>query len=314
MPIENSCVLCQKDANRRGEDYGRFFFVDCIRCGSYQITLKAELVLASMEQVDRVRLSWVTRERSEQGAPILILAGNSQPSAETSGIGIQDILQTLVPMTIAEQMDRALSNLARRCRFFGDPLRINLNDDYPLVFAHDPRACSSVLEYLEGQNILKSKLKAIGGHYEYEFTPVGWERLEALQRLQPKSDQVFVAMWFDESTIGAWKEGIEPGINETGYKPLRVDMQEFNDKICDYIISQIRKSRFVVADVTGHRPAVYFEAGYAMGLGLPVIYTCKFGEESRCSFDTRQYNHIVWSSPAELRERLVNRIGATIIR
>ena len=35
-----------------------------------------------------------------------------------------------------------------------------------------------------------------------------------------------------------------------------------------------KECRFVVADVTNHRNGVYFEAGYAMGMGLPVIWMC----------------------------------------
>ncbi len=90
-------------------------------------------------------------------------------------------------------------------------------------------------------------------------------------------------------------------------------MDEFNDKVCDRMVAEIRRSRFLVADVTGQRQAVYFEAGYAMALGLPVIFTCREDEIDNCNFDTRQYNHIVWKSPEDLRERLKSRIEATIV-
>ena len=59
-------------------------------------------------------------------------------------------------------------------------------------------------------------------------------------------------------------------MEDTGFRALRIDMKQFNEKICDHIIAEIRRSRFLIADVTGHRAGVYFEAGYAMGLGLPV--------------------------------------------
>ena len=38
---------------------------------------------------------------------------------------------------------------------------------------------------------------------------------------------------------------------------------------------QIRKSKFLIADFTGQRGGVYYEAGFAYGLGLPVIWTCR---------------------------------------
>jgi len=49
-----------------------------------------------------------------------------------------------------------------------------------------------------------------------------------------------------------------------------------------------------------------------MGLGRPVIFTCSEKDIDKAHFDTRQYNHITWTDPADLREKLKNRIEATI--
>lgn len=126
--------------------------------------------------------------------------------------------------------------------------------------------------------------------------------------------QAFVAMWFDESMKAAWETGFKPGIeNETDIKAMRVDLKEHNEKICDVIISEILKSSFLVADFTGNRGGVYFEAGFAKGRGIPVIFTCQAGKwADELHFDTRQYNHIIWDSPEDLRIKLQNRISATI--
>ncbi len=95
-------------------------------------------------------------------------------------------------------------------------------------------------------------------------------------------------------------------------KPFRVDKKEHNDKVDDLIIASIKESRFVVADFTGHRGGVYFEAGFAMGLGLPVIWSCRQDEVEKLHFDIRQYNCVTWTTAAELQEKLYNRIRATI--
>jgi hypothetical protein len=83
----------------------------------------------------------------------------------------------------------------------------------------------------------------------------------------------------------------------------------------DEIIAEIRRSRFLVADFTqgkdGARGGVYYEAGFAHGMNIPVIFTAKKGE-AKPHFDTRQFNHIFWETPKELCERLANRISATI--
>jgi nucleoside 2-deoxyribosyltransferase len=77
-------------------------------------------------------------------------------------------------------------------------------------------------------------------------------------------------------------------------------------------LSEIRRSRFVVADFTGHRGGVYFEAGFAMGLGLPVFWTCRKDGLAGLHFDVRQYNCIDWDDPADLATRLRFRIEAVI--
>jgi len=69
----------------------------------------------------------------------------------------------------------------------------------------------------------------------------------------------------------------------------------------------------MVADITGDRSAVYYEAGLMHGLGRPVIFTCKKCDFEKASFDTDHYPHITWETPEELKEKLLNRIRATII-
>jgi hypothetical protein len=148
-----------------------------------------------------------------------------------------------------------------------------------------------------------------------QLTAKGLAHVAALQRglFGPLSKQAFVAMSFDTSLTTAWKDGLKPGIDECGYTAMRVDAKEHNDKICDVIIAEIRKSKFLVADFTLHRGGVYFEAGLMMGLGRPVIFTCRNDELSKAHFDTRQYNHIGWDAPADLREKVKRRIQATIV-
>ena len=125
-------------------------------------------------------------------------------------------------------------------------------------------------------------------------------------------------MWFHPSTDDALRYGIEPAIREAGYSPFRIDQKPDLVKIDDEIMAEIRQSRFLIADFTQHegeaRGGVYFEAGFAEGLAIPVIYTCRKDvvDAGNLHFDTRQYAHIVWQTPEELRVGLLNRIRARI--
>ena len=148
------------------------------------------------------------------------------------------------------------------------------------------------------------------------LTIKGYERLEELRGIQVLSDQAFVAMWFDESMDEAWEKGFKPGIKDAGYKPCRIDRMEHNNKIDDEIIAEVKRSRFLVADFTSElekvRGGVYYEAGFAQGLNIPVIFTCRKDQIEVVHFDTRQFNHIVWDEAEDLRKKLKNRISATI--
>jgi hypothetical protein len=105
---------------------------------------------------------------------------------------------------------------------------------------------------------------------------------------------------------------IEPATRAAGYEPLRIDSKQHNGKIDDEIMASIRASRFVVSDFTGNRGGVYYEAGFAHGLGLPVIFMCREGDELH--FDIRQYNCIFWKPEnfEDAQSQLKNRILATL--
>ena len=124
-------------------------------------------------------------------------------------------------------------------------------------------------------------------------SPSGWAHFESGGRVT-NADSAFVAMWFSEKVTVLWKSGIRPGVVDAGYEPIRIDEQHHSNKIDDEIIAAIRRTKFVVADFTGQRGGVYFEAGFALGLGQKVIWLCEKAELEEVHFDTRQYQFIPW--------------------
>ena len=144
----------------------------------------------------------------------------------------------------------------------------------------------------------------------------GYSRIEEITT-NPDSSQCFVAMWFAASMNDVYEKGFRTAIEAAGYTPLRIDRKpDLIGKIDDEIIAEIRRSRFVVADFThderGARGGVYYEAGFAHGLGLPVIFTCRKDMIDETHFDTRQFNHILWENPEDLHKQLTDRILAAI--
>jgi len=86
--------------------------------------------------------------------------------------------------------------------------------------------------------------------------------------------------------------------------------------IDDRLRNEIRTSRFLISDLTHENAGTYWEAGYAEGLGKPVIYTCeesKF-ESQKTHFDTNHHLTVIWNKdhPKEVVEKLKATIRATL--
>lgn len=184
-----------------------------------------------------------------------------------------------------------------------------------LCWAMNTDELHALFVLLRERNFLECERTTGDGCYA-AITAKGWERIEQLRAPNMESSQGFVAMWFAPEMTDIYKNVLAPAIQSAGYEPHRVDQSEHIDKIDDEIIRQIRRSRFVVADATGHRGGVYYEAGFAHGLRLPVFWTCREDALKDLHFDVNHYNCIVWSSDKlnEFRAALVRRIEAVLGR
>ena len=223
------------------------------------------------------------------------------------------IESTTVP-SVLESIDLSLLYIADCQSRADDKVQVVFDKDYPVVFARDGDEFAYFLDTLRARGrfdpVPQRASLGSGYHSEFRLTPEGWTEVDRLRRLQPDSNQAFVAMWFKDDLKLAREVGFEPALNATGFKPYRVDMDEHDEDINDRILAGIRRSGLLIADFTGQRAGVYYEAGFARGLGIYVISTCKQDEADDLHFDTEHINHIFWSDPKGLYHKLVNRIAA----
>lgn len=317
MAIKNeaACPICgQSSVAARAHATKDVYSYECPVCGDYAITRQAESHMKSVTQEDKAKISAYTRERHIHQQPkVTILSGTPRsPLTEGAVVGIDDILKTGFPRTVSERLNRALKNLHKLSPRPGKGIPLSAEKDYPVLFAENEGAFVFLRNALQGEDLIEvintvpTPTIILGVH--------GWNRIAELeQEIKGRdSKQAFVAMWFDDSLDKAYSEGFEKAIKAAGYEPLRVDLKEHNQKIDDTIVAEIRKSRFMIADFTGHRGGVYYEAGFAKGLGMEVIWTCREDHIDKSHFDTRQYNHIIWKDEKDLCEKLQRRIEATI--
>lgn len=91
-----------------------------------------------------------------------------------------------------------------------------------------------------------------------------------------------------------------------GIEAIRADEIQHEDIITSKIIEEIKSSEFLVGDLTGERPSVYYEIGYAHSLGRRVIMYRKQG--TSIHFDLAAYNCPEYKNMKELNELLIKRL------
>ena len=141
------------------------------------------------------------------------------------------------------------------------------------------------------------------------LSPKGYARVDEIQKATSYGRSALVAMKFGDETRSL-REAIRKGIADAGYVAVFIDEVQHNDFITPELLKHIRDSKFVVVDLTHQNNGAYFEEGYAMGLGKPVIQLCK--RHVQLHFDIAQKNTIKWDVEEDIPERLTNRIKATI--
>jgi len=341
MPENAKCLFCGRAATRGAAmpmhpGFLPLPFYQCKVCGSYVVDKSLEKLLKGQRRADAFKIACVL---GEKGIP---------PDGRVYGVfedhaplDDPDLAQCVAPRwhisellagfpRPVEMLDRALANLARQVDHPLERANIDGRSMMHMLFC-GPRQDRLMLQDLCDcgyiGEIVRDKAR-VG----YRITPAGWKRLDEIKTARVTSTTGFVAMWFTHRMQSIYDHGIKAAIEDAGFECRRIDTVQHNNKICDEIIAEIRKSRFVVADFTAGqcdkcakceyakdcrekvrpRGGVYFEAGFALGLGIDVIWTVHKAQIDSVHFDTRQYNHITYDTADELRFKLKNRILATI--
>ena len=219
------------------------------------------------------------------------------------------------PLPVYVRAERLLRYLVNSATWVGHVFRNHIIFGDPEALAWSESTLQQDITYFVNYLTDMGWLKPHQGG-SFKITVPGYQHV-AEQSTKKDLSQCFVAMWFDPSMERPYEEGIKKAVEDCGFTPLRIDKKPDVNKIDDEIIAEIRRSRFVVADFThdkktGVRGGVYYEAGFAYGLALPVIYSCRKGLEKELNFDTRQYHHILWETPEDLRIQLRDRIRARV--
>jgi hypothetical protein len=134
---------------------------------------------------------------------------------------------------------------------------------------------------------------------------------EAMQlNLDHQAGSAFIAMPItpDDDQLVDVLEAIKTAAADCGITAERVDEVESSQRITDRILESINKAEFVIVDLTNERPNVFFEAGFAHGLGKLPIYVARAG--TTIHFDIKDYPIITFRNMKQLKEGITKRLIA----
>lgn len=220
---------------------------------------------------------------------------------------IQHIIDSAQPDTDDpfELLDRLLWYLYKNGKT--ENQSFSYKEDYPVIYAKSKDDAFRCIKIGEEIGYLKANTSS-EGRVNYSFKANAWKRIKELKEKNINSKQIFVALAFVDDIKNGYMEGIRPLEKETGYNFKCLAFEPHNDNIPFKILNEIQKSGLLVADLTYNKQNVYFEAGYAKGLGIPVIWTCRGTDSGDIQSDVSQYHILKWKDYNDLKENLKVRI------
>jgi hypothetical protein len=123
-------------------------------------------------------------------------------------------------------------------------------------------------------------------------------------RRAPGSRLIFAIMPYTDDMEPIF-EGVRAAASAVGLEAKRVKDIVGDYRIADKILELIIASRLIVADLTHERPNVYFELGYARGLGKTVITIAR--NDTQIHFDVKDWTFLPYIDSRVLERNLVER-------
>jgi len=322
---DHKCPVCSSDI-KEARDYDEsgtsMYRYSCPRCGDfhleYSLSHKLPYILNNNLRQIGVLSHWIRRKHEsiqpdELGHTEMILLNESL---------VDSIIKSPLPSP-AEQAAMFvlwLGNKTETSAAHGDKLFVQPCTHQAIMGATTADEFEWVLWHLFDTGIVQGERAAAmeaPGRAFVTLSFEGWEYFQELKRGARSSRKAFMAMEYSDGALDKIVEDVfKPAVQETGFDLVRLDDSQPAGLIDDRLRVEIQTSRFMIADLTHENRGAYWEAGYAEGLGKPVIYTCekKKFDELKTHFDTNHHLTIPWdaSNPQKAAEKLKATIRVTL--
>lgn len=311
---QSTCPICEQDGvtYRTGFDRKGTLELNCPKCGTFCLTTEANEDLPSLPKATRRKMERYLYET--RGDADRLLTSGTLPSDRWHGRMLSFENSKRLYQDDGSPLDKyenTIRRIASQAHTFGH--EFSFPEDRWLVPTMDDEEAELILRALIDEGYLAGSFTT--SRIEFHLTPLGI-RFAAELASEAKTDSisVFIAACFNDELKEA-RDTIYNTLDDLGYKPRQVNREPHNELIDLKIYELIRESRFLVADLTCNRQSVYYEVGFAHGLGLEVVLTCNsdhmrnFEDEFKhVHFDLSHRNILEWTTSEELGEKLRSHI------
>lgn len=310
MPL-NKCTICSSPLYNQEDTGADSIRYKCYQCGEYTITDTAYASFPEHINSDYKKSSLSGWIRRNQGFTITttnseMLENISKPNIPDRALSLLKYISMRLP-DIGQTF--SINNALRTVELFQRPetdvltQEDKLNGEFVMPMVSESWSKNrNELNYLINEYLINSrKYLKIGTANDVSITPSGWIQLENTINVQ--SDIVFIASKYEETINTFLDSYVVTAIKNAGYTPKLMRSHDHVNVIDNEMLSLIRQSKFVIADLTNNSRGAYYEAGFAHGMGLPVIFTCEKtyyeDEDNAIHFDTSHYPIKTWLNDNE---------------
>lgn len=300
--------------------------IDCIVLEDYEITTIGNDVLTQLglkvtldykqEKILLESYNWMSFEE-EVAAIYRSLGATVKQNVNLAGFQIDMVVEETTP-------SKQHLHIAVECKFYKDQVGNRIVNDFSRIvdtlkqssnidkgiivsssgFTQDARLVAEKMGIgLLTINDLRQVIADRG--IKMPIVPTGKPEKPPMPSLPKRTERtlrIFVMMPFTAELADVYHLGIREVVANIGGSCERADGIQHVGGIIEKIYNSIKGADIIIAELTVPNPNVYYEVGFAHALGKPVILLTRNIQNT--PFDLRGYNHVIYSSIVDLRERL----------
>lgn len=304
------CPICRDVSVHQEFPDGLRRYFECENCGYFGAS---STLLASTLTLDERRLTPIQYAALSHRVRQAVDAGGEDSLVLTTHT-LDDMLPNLQLPSPSEQAHNIIRFFGDLIQETGEPVGNPSRSFVARVGAANRGSALRIVRQLADDGLLIIANRAYQNTADepcgVDLSLKGWDKWEAERRGKITGSHGFMALQFGDQELDAFlRDVIKPTTGELGYR-----LEDMRDAaragVIDNVMrARIRDAAFVLVDLTHANAGAYWEAGYAEGLGKPVLYLCKntVFRDRGTHFDTNHCTTVMWDSaaPDEFRNELL---------